>query len=104
MVNIELPDAHGKVISITVAGQTTRFARRLFKECPHHRIAVDVTLSNLICSDCGKEVNPVQWVAMMAEEWHRVKRVADEYRKQADRVETRSKVKCRVCGKMTPLN
>lgn len=103
MKKIELPDETGKVISIEVASQTTRYARRLYKMCEHHRIIVDVTLNSLICRDCNKEVNPVQWVAMMAEDWSRVKRLTEEYNKAAERVEERSKVKCRHCGKMTPL-
>ena len=100
---IDLPDETGKVVSIEVAKHTTRYGRRLFNECEHYSIEVDPTLAAVTCKLCGKEINPVQWIMLMAEEWHRIKRLSDEYKKQADRVEERSKVKCRICGKMTPI-
>lgn len=102
-MKIELPDEAGKVISIEVSKHTTRYARRLFKECEHHRIEVDATLKNLICLDCHKEVNPVQWVSMMVEEWHRIKMLTDAYQREAEKKEKRSRVKCLHCGELTPI-
>lgn len=102
-MEIELPDADGgNVISISIAKHTSRYARRLWKECPHDGIDIDPTLDTLYCRDCGKDVNPVQWLAMMVEEWHRVKALYEKHRQMAEKVEERSKVKCRHCGKFTP--
>ena len=102
-MKIDLPDESGKVVSISVAQHTTRYGRRLFKECTHNRIHVDETLATLHCLDCDKEINPVVWIAMLAEDWQRVERITKAYKIECDKLDARSRVKCRHCGKITPV-
>jgi len=103
-MKIELPEMSGKVVSIEVAKQTSRYARRLFKECPHTRIQIDQTLTTLLCLDCGKDINPVIWLAGLVEEWHRLNWITDKYNEASKKLEEKSKAKCRHCGKMTPIS
>ncbi len=41
---------------------------------------------------------------MMVEEWHRVENLYANYKAASEKHEKRSKVKCRNCGKLTPIN
>jgi ribosomal protein S27E len=107
-MKIDLPDAErGNVISIEVL-RKSRFERRLWQTCPHSETLIDTALAKVKCKTCGAELNPIEWVAMMAEEWHRVTRLyqqLNEQKQQTDakiqELEAKSKVKCHYCGKFT---
>jgi hypothetical protein len=108
MLRVDLPDTDGgNVISIEVL-RISRFERRLRKTCSHHAITVDTALTQIQCNACGVQLNPVEWIAMMTEEWHRVKRVYEQLKEQHQQTEARiqeleakSKVKCQHCGRFT---
>jgi len=105
---VNLPDADsGNVISIEVL-RISRFERRLRKTCPHHSITVDTALAQIQCNACGVQLNPIEWIAMMTEEWHRIRRLykqLDEKKQRTDEaikeLEAKSKVKCQHCGRFT---
>lgn len=107
-MKVDLPDTNGgNVISIEVL-RRSRYERRLWKTCTHHDITVDTALAQIQCNACGVQLNPVEWIAMMTEEWHRVKRVyeqLEEQKKQTEasiqELEAKSKVKCQHCGRFT---
>jgi ribosomal protein S27E len=107
-MKIDLPDIDGgNVISIEVL-RRSRFERRLWQTCAHHNITIDTALAQIQCNTCGVQLNPVEWVAMMAEEWHRVTRLHEQLNEQKRRtdariqeLEAKSKVKCQHCGRFT---
>ena len=100
-MKVELGDKDN-VISIEVF-RRNRQMRRIYEQCPHNGVTVDTSLTTLICRDCGASLNPVEWVASLAEEWDRIKRMTDDYKKATEKYEKLSKTKCRHCGKMTSL-
>jgi ribosomal protein S27E len=107
-MKVELPDEHGgNVISIEVL-RRSRYERRLFETCAHHDTLIDTALAKVKCKTCGAELNPIEWVAMMSEEWHRVTRLYQNLKEQKQKtdakiqdLEEKSKVKCQYCGRFT---
>jgi ribosomal protein S27E len=99
---IDLPNEEGNVISLEVV-RSSRYARALTKKCRHARVLIDTSLNNLECRDCGALLNPVEHLASLVEEWARIERLYENYRKEKDHVETRKKVKCRHCERFTPI-
>lgn len=99
-LTVDLPDpAGGKVISIEIA-RKSRFDRK----CPHYRIAVDVDFAAIECRDCGKELNPIEWIAMMTEEWARVTSLYKKYTVAKELYDEKERSRCQHCGKMTRIN
>ena len=88
-----------KVISIEVARH-----RKLKDGCKHIRVEVDRSLSTLTCLDCGREVNPVEYVAYLAEEWKRIEYMMKQYKDLEANHRERTRTKCMHCGKMTPVS
>jgi hypothetical protein len=103
-MKIDLPDEEkGNVISIAVVRESIYY-RRLKKTCPHFAVTVDPLLSQIECRACGEKLNPVVWLAMMTEEWGRIKRLYEDLKIVRDEVETRKQVKCQHCRKLTPIS
>lgn len=99
---VELPnDFGGNVISIEVARESAYY-RRLMKTCPHHAIRIDPVLAHISCKTCGAELNPIEWIAMMADEWGRVTRLYEQLKLEKAAIDKKSKVKCQKCGAFTP--
>ncbi len=107
-MKIDLPDDFGgNVISLEVARESMHY-RRLQKTCAHMKISIDPALSSIRCRDCNADLNPVEWLAMLTEEWSRVNRLIltlSEQKRQTDakiqELEAKSKVKCQYCGRFT---
>ena len=78
--------------------------RRIHEQCTHGRVSVDTALVHLKCLDCGALLNPVEWVASLADEWDRITRMTDDYKKTIEKYEKRSRTKCRHCGEFTPVS
>jgi ribosomal protein S27E len=102
-MKVDLPDEKGNVISLEVVRESIYY-RRLKKTCPHQAVTIDPLLSQIECRTCGEKLNPVEWLAMMAEEWGRVKRMYEDLITVRDEVETRQRVKCKHCGRLTPIS
>lgn len=98
-LTVELGDKDN-VISIEVL-RKHRYQR---EGCTHHSIEVDETLANVLCRNCGKEVNAVAWIAMMAQEWWRVKDLYQLHRDAAEVWEAKQRTQCQFCKKITPVN
>jgi ribosomal protein S27E len=101
-LKINLPDSAGNIISLEVVRQT-RLEQQLKKQCAHNSVYIDPSLANIKCNDCGQELNPMGWLAMLAEEWHRVTRLYDGYKEAKQALDGRSRTKCRHCGKFTSI-
>lgn len=107
-MRINLPDTDGdNVISIEVL-RRSRYERRLFNTCAHHDTLIDTALAKITCNTCGAELNPIEWVAMMSEEWHRITQLYERLQEQKQRtdeaikeLEAKRKVKCQHCGRFT---
>lgn len=99
-MKVDLADADGgNVISIEVARR-----HRFEKTCQHHSIFVDVDLAEIECRNCGKQLSPVEWIAMMAEEWSRVQNLYNTHREAAKLFDEKTRCKCVHCGKLTTVN
>ncbi len=100
-MKVEFPDADGgNVISLEVA------RKRMFKGdgCRHLSITVDRAETMLTCNGCGHQVNPVEWVASMIEEWCRVRNLIDQYKRLLARYEAKQRTRCEHCNKITRVN
>jgi len=42
-------------------------------------VKIDRLEAMLVCCDCGKEINPIEWIAFMAEHWHRIQDLTRRY-------------------------
>lgn len=71
------------------------------RECQHHTIEIDESRWEITCADCGEILNPIWWLLRLARE-ERVKQfqvdTLNEY------IANRTRVKCRHCGKFTPIS
>lgn len=71
--------------------------------CRHGRVQTDEEAAELLCRDCGLRLNPVSWIAGLAESWREVSRLWDGYRAERERLEQRQRVRCRACGETVVL-
>jgi hypothetical protein len=100
---IDLTDEMGAtVVSIEVL-RRNRHRRHAEGACKHKRTEVDEDLAELLCKDCGLRLNPIAWVASLAEDWSEVDRLWKGYRAERERLEERRRVKCHGCGTMLTL-
>lgn len=96
---VEISGVDGaKIISIEVARH-----RKLLEGCKHIRVEVDRSLSTLTCLDCGRQVNPVEYIAYLAEEWKRIEYRIEQYKALEEKHAQRTRTKCMHCGKFTPV-
>jgi hypothetical protein len=91
----DLPDEHGAVV---ISIETARRWRRREPECAHARVAVDPQYAELTCRDCQRKLNPIAWVASLAERWSAVQRMYRAAREEQARLELKRRAKCEHCG------
>ncbi len=75
--------------------------------CEHKRIEVDEALYEVVCVDCGKRIDPMQWLIRLAkEEQYAVFRI-ENLEKKLDylekKISQKSRTKCEHCGKFTRI-
>jgi len=89
------------VISIEVA----RARSLMFKEsaCQHSAVKIDRLEAMLVCCDCGKEINPIEWIAFMAEHWHRIQDLTRRYSEAKVSYEAKKRCRCEHCGQLTKV-
>lgn len=103
MIEVKLPDEAGNVVELAVVRDSI-LARRAKEQCPHRRVKIDTVLSQLICRDCKASLNPVGWLAMLAEEWARVRRLTEQLRDATAKFEAKKRTRCEHCFKVTKVN
>lgn len=101
-VKIPPPDGGAKVISLEVV-RASRQSRMMSQQCPHHNCKLDASHTVLSCKDCGKDLNPIEWIVMMTEEWAYVQRLFEQYREMKSRYEGKTRCRCEHCGKLTKI-
>lgn len=99
-MRFELPINDGKVIELSVIRES-RGMRAYSKRCPHHKITIDSSLANIHCNDCDQDLNPVEWIAMLAEHWHHYVDSAKRLQEARAFYDAKTRCKCDHCGKMT---
>lgn len=101
-MDIQLPDEAGNVIELSIVRES-RYGRKFpgSKLCPHERVTLDTTLTSLKCRDCGEGLNPIEYIVMLTEQWHRVDRLYKTYREAHAKYEAKKKTRCEHCSKMT---
>lgn len=95
-------DEFGNVVSLVLRRQGLR-ARQFEGKCLHQRVVVDTSLTKLECSDCGKEVNAVEWVANTTELYAALKYERQRYDTAKTLFDVKSRCKCEHCGKITRI-
>lgn len=74
-----------------------------YGKCRHLSVVVDPDMEYVECRACGERLNPMAVLYRMATEETRYQRTITEYRKWYKKYKERVRVKCRNCGKMTPV-
>jgi len=103
MDNEQLTPEEIKVFDIEIV-RKARWERRWRKECEHHRVTLDVALNVVTCRDCKKELNPIQFMVDHMAELNQINDRIVQLNKAKEEYDKRVRVKCRHCGKMTPLD
>jgi len=93
------------VISLSLVRQ-----RATRDKCEHGHIEVDEALATVLCTDCGASLNPIGVLARFARQEITFRRdetshreAARLYQKVLSELKLRNRVKCRNCGKFTPI-
>jgi hypothetical protein len=103
MIKINLPDEEGNpVISLEIYRES-RNARRRDDKCAHDSVEVDASLNVLSCKSCGKDLNPIEWILALADDWHHYAYLVKQYKELKEYYDKRKRAKCIHCGKMTPI-
>lgn len=55
-------------------------------KCNHRQIEVNESLNVIICDECKKEINPIWWLARVADEEKFYKWSVDEYEKRYNEI------------------
>ncbi len=90
------------VIVLDVVRDNMRM-RRYLKECAHRKTKIDTTLSRLVCSDCGEHLNPVEWLAQVAELFEGLAQERARLDTARARYEAKQRCRCEHCGKITKV-
>ena len=99
---IEFGDQFGNVISLVVR-RYGLFRKKYHGACQHRRITVDPEYTQLECRDCGKQLNPVEWLANKSEFYQGLQYERHRWEAAKKHYEVKSKCKCEHCGKMTRI-
>lgn len=99
-MKVNLPSGKGgEVIRLEVVREQRRHA----PGCQHHSVLVNVNLAQLQCDKCKALVNPVEWLAQMIEEWHRIADLTLRYKEAEFSYLAKQRCRCDCCGKMTKV-
>lgn len=101
-MKIDLPDEAGNVISMEVK-RATFDSRRFNKTCPHRSVFIDTAASEIECQACGIKMNPVEYLANLVDEWHRVQYMYEKYNAAIELLKDKQKCRCQHCGKFTEV-
>lgn len=98
-MTVELP---GNVISIEVLREN-RQLRQLRGNCPHTHLTIH-HIDGLCCTDCGKQLDPIGWIIERMEELNLIVMRERMVNEASQKLNERSRTKCRHCGQMTPIS
>jgi ribosomal protein S27E len=101
-VDIPGKEPGSNVISLEVARNSAR-SLRVKEECPCMRIAIDIESTTVHCRDCGKDLNPVVWIARLADRWRYLTDRIEQMNALKAEIELKNRVKCRGCGVFTKV-
>lgn len=94
---IKLPDpASGNVISLELVR-----ASHYTDPCTHKNVIIRTGLTTISCKDCSKDLNPIEYVAQLVEQWGYVQRLYEDYRVAKAAYEGKARCRCEHCGKLT---
>jgi hypothetical protein len=83
--------------------KTITLAPDRWSGCQHVRAIVDEKLAELTCADCQAKLNPIQFLAMLANQSTRWDWELDRIVKARAALEERKFCRCKRCGEMTPI-
>lgn len=75
-----------------------------YRGCQHKRALIDRKLGMLECADCGKTLNPIEFLVYLAGEEGLWFHNRQKYYDAMKRLDARSKTKCEHCGQMTRIS
>lgn len=78
--------------------------RRGLYDCQHPVAIVDEEKAEIECSDCGEKLDPIKYLAKLADRegayYERMVRLREDYQKVKDK----TRCKCQHCGLMTRID
>ncbi len=77
--------------------------KKQYNGCPHVNVLVDENLAYIECAKCGKELNPIQYLAGLARSENSLELRIELLKKQAIKIDDRLRTKCTHCGEMTRI-
>lgn len=75
-----------------------------YSRCRHLHTLVDEQLAEVKCADCGEKLNPIWVLARLGDEDDRIRNLWARMRAEVRLAAARTRVKCRNCGGMTPVD
>lgn len=78
--------------------------RTVTSKCQHRQVEVDVTLLEVVCTDCGEKVSPIAVLCKFADTESRWFQAHARYVDEMKRLHERQRTKCDHCGKMTKIS
>ena len=74
-----------------------------YQSCQHANVLIDEELSYIECAECGKELNPIKYLAGLAKREKSIEYRLESLRSQEVKIKDRIRTKCNHCGKMTRI-
>lgn len=81
-----------------------KLVNRISYKCLHKKIAIDPTLAECTCRDCGERLNPIEVLRRMANEESQLMQRIMHLEGLEKKIERKIKTKCQHCGRMTKIN
>ncbi len=104
MTVIDIRDGNEAIVISLDVVRKGREHRRHTEECAHDAIEIDTLKTELTCTKCGTKINPVEWIAMIAEDWSRINWRYQEVARLNKAIDMKRRTKCEHCGKVTKVN
>jgi len=100
MTTVDIADEGGAiVISITTA---SRYRRR-GDDCKHERVTIDAQYSEIVCDACQRRLNPIEWLAKLADRWKELQRLYRSVKNEQAQLAMKRRAKCTGCGSFITL-
>lgn len=78
--------------------------RRGPNECQHRIAIVDEEKAEIECSECGEKLDPIKYLAKLADREGRMYAAMVQLRRDYEKVKEKTRCKCQHCGQMTRID
>ncbi len=85
-------------------GETVLRTADYQKQCRHNRFIVDVSLNEVQCGICGRNLNPMWVLTQLSGNEHRAANHLRQLQAMVNKTADKLRCKCQRCGKMTSID